>query len=78
MQKKARVLNISPQGDILLRCSDRMDIPKKRLGVYDNRNRKIADVRKIFGPTTSPFIKARPFGQRNRLIGMIGKVLFLK
>lgn len=78
MRRKAKVMNILPKGDVLLRYPEPMTIPKRKLGIFDNRNRRIADVIKIFGPTDSPFIRARPRTNGNRFITLVGKELFMK
>ena len=46
--------------------------------IFDKRNRRIAKIIKIFGPTLSPYLKARPMGEKGRILNMVGKELFLK
>ena len=67
-----------PRGHILLRCSHEVDKPEQMLEIFNNRNKRIAKVMKIFGPVSSPYLKARPMGVQPNLISMIGKEFFLK
>jgi len=67
-----------PKGHILLRCPHEVDKPEQMLEIFNNRNKRIAKVIKIFGPVRSPYLKARPMGKQSNLIGMIGKDVFLK
>jgi len=76
--KVVKVMNISTDGYLILRCSNDIGIPKRMMGVFDRRNRKIARVIKIFGPTRSPYLKAKPTGNKDRLVSLVGGDLFLK
>ena len=76
--KTVRVMNISTDGYLILRCSDDIGMPKRTMGVFDKRNRKIARVMKIFGPTRAPYIKAKPTGNKERLVSLVGRDMYLK
>jgi len=76
--KTVRVINISTDGYLILRYSKEIGTPKRMMGVFDQRNRKIARVIKIFGPTRAPYMKAKPMGKEERLLSMVGRDLYLK
>ena len=76
--KVVKVMNISTDGYLILRCSNDIGTPKRMMGVFDKRNRKIARVIKIFGPTHSPYLKAKPMGNKERLVSLVGRDLYIK
>jgi len=72
------VIGITPDANLILKCPKAIGKPREMSGIYDNRNRRIARIVKIFGPTRSPYIKAKPIGNKGKIPGLIGKGLFLK
>ncbi|MFQ6127417.1 MAG: H/ACA ribonucleoprotein complex subunit GAR1 [Thermoplasmata archaeon] len=75
MKRLGIVADVSYRGTLVIRAET---APRTGEEVFTSEGMHIGRVEKVFGPVSRPYVSVRPTSRKQKLIGIIGKELYLE